>query len=458
MTLPTAQEYADRILPKPRIEEGRHGRLTFKWERSGTTAVISNLERRQGSMTCEIIIRSDLFGPGVAPRRINLLSSSAMTGYIRELNDRFGDSDDWKRVMDHVGTMCWERMERGTPGEWISYNPTTRNEEMLVSPMVASKELGLLSADGGVGKTTLMTALALAFKTGEQIIPGFVSTHTGEALYLDWESDRDKHEAIVSGILKGAGLEANDVKLRYMRCRGPIGDQIDNIRREAEDYRAEIVIIDSVSWAAGGDLMAQETVDKYEKAVSMLDATTIGICHTPKAGEQEKPFGSAFWHDLARSSWVARQTQEEGDDRIHVGLWHRKANYRRRQPPVGVRIEFTDGAIRFGREDVTTNFEAQMTLRQQIRQILGDGIKRTPKEISEELEVPAPNIRSELSRGRKLFDRDLNGKWFLLREEAQPLRDALHPTVAQQRTPKGVLVVADEKVVGRPQEEEEEPW
>jgi len=468
-TLPTPDELAERVLPEPEIAEDRQGKLTFKWDRTGTSVTIVNLNRLQGAMVCEIIIRSDLFGPGVAPRRINLLSSSAVTQYIRELNDRYGDSDDWKRVMDHIGTLCWQRMERGTPGQWLGYDPARSSQKILVHPFIGASELSFLSADGGTGKTTLMTAMALGFKSGREIIPGFTSNHTGEVLYLDWESEAGRHRDVVSGILKGAGMEGENIQLRYMRCRGPLSDQIDNIRREVDSISAELIIIDSVSWAAGGDLMAQETVDKYEKAVSMLDGTTVGICHTPKNGSQDRPFGSAFWHDLARSSWMARQTQEEGDDRIHVGLWHKKANYRRKQLPVGVRIEFSaDGSTRFHREAIASNFEGHLSLRQQITTVLGNGKSLTPKEIADELDIPGNRVRAELSRGNKIFRKSAGDRYSLLTdvedtrhypvpETGTISRNALQSST-QHSTPLKGVHVAGNKAQKLLIEEDEEKW
>lgn len=62
------------------------------------------------------------------------------------------------------------------------------------------------------------------------------------------------------------------------------------------------------------------------------------------------PFGSVFWWNNPRSIWQIQKAQEEGTDKLHVGLFHRKANNGPLERPIGFALEFDNKQIRIRSE------------------------------------------------------------------------------------------------------------
>src|SRR6185503_1093343 len=89
---------------------------------------------------------------------------------------------------------------------------------------------------------------------------------------------------------------------------------------------------------------AAEVAGRYFQSVRSLGAIgTVHIAHVTKAleGSDLKPFGSAFWHNGARSTWnVKRADAPPGDDVVSIALHHRKANLGRRMPSIGFEFFF----------------------------------------------------------------------------------------------------------------------
>lgn len=64
----------------------------------------------------------------------------------------------------------------------------------------------------------------------------------------------------------------------------------------------------------------------------------------------QKSFGSAFWHNLARATWFVKHAGTSPDGaQMTVGLFNRKANLVRLYPAVGFQFAFTDDRTRVSR-------------------------------------------------------------------------------------------------------------
>ncbi len=73
---------------------------------------------------------------------------------------------------------------------------------------------------------------------------------------------------------------------------------------------------------------------------------TIGslhVAHISKAdGSDQKPFGSAFWHNGARATWYVKRAEGDSDEaRVTIALYNRKANLGPLRPAIGYEITFS---------------------------------------------------------------------------------------------------------------------
>jgi len=76
--------------------------------------------------------------------------------------------------------------------------------------------------------------------------------------------------------------------------------------------------------------------------VRQIGVGGLHLAHINKSenGDQ-KPFGSSFWHNLARATWNVKQASASDDGAcVSVGLFNRKANLTRLYPAVGLQFHF----------------------------------------------------------------------------------------------------------------------
>ena len=435
---PTPEEYAERVLPKPKIKEGRRGELAFRWEREGIDGVVTNLEQaKSGEVSCFIRFKSDTFGTVLPRRHLNLTADRTVTSLVNTLNRRTSEAFQWERIMDHVSEMCDLKLTQGKPATWIGYDPNVEAPEAIIAPFIHANEATILSADGGTGKTTFANAVLLTYSTGAPVVPGLTVPEPAPALFLDWEGNPSVHRFLTTRLLAGVGERTTEALL-YMQCRGRLIEQVDHIHKTIDEYGIKLIVVDSASWACGGDAESMETVSYYERALSDIGCASLNLAHTAKHSDQNKPFGSVFWHNMARSSWQMRQLREETDS-IHVALFHRKSNYHQRHAPLGYRINFSNNTITFTQENVSEHFDKDLELHQRIKLYLLNEPNQTARDVAEDLNESQAAVANCLRRGEgKSFIRTGEQRpfpWAVMADEQSDLRVNKHKSKLDSQAP-----------------------
>jgi hypothetical protein len=82
------------------------------------------------------------------------------------------------------------------------------------------------------------------------------------------------------------------------------------------------------------------TVALYAGALEYLGLPVLSLAHVTKADDLRYPFGSVFWHNLARVTWSLHR---DGERTI---LTHRKANSYANQGKTVVTVTWRDGLPR----------------------------------------------------------------------------------------------------------------
>lgn len=123
--------------------------------------------------------------------------------------------------------------------------------------------------------------------------------------------------------------------------RGSIWQQQDELRELADAIDATFVVIDSAAVACGGaDSLKPEAPGQYFPALRFIGRPTLTLAHVTKGDDLRYPFGSVFWHNLARVTWSAEKVGAQGHQVI---LSHRKGNNHAHQGRQLVTITWRDG-------------------------------------------------------------------------------------------------------------------
>jgi hypothetical protein len=248
----------------------------------------------------------------------------------------------------------------------------------------------ILYGTGGVGKGTyacyLITRLVAV---GHRV------------LILDYENHGDEWSRRYHGL---AGQEGSEHVLwvapltsGWSGRRGAIWQQVTDVRELAMLFGATYVVIDSIVPACGGsDPMDPGTVALYAGALEYLGLPVLSLAHVTKADDLRYPFGSVFWHNLARVTWSLHRDGER------VILTHRKANSYANQGKTVVTVTWRDGLPRDVAEQAFS-----VVVADRIEEVLVDAslavgaiVTRLNGDLEEgEQPIKADTVRAALRRG-----------------------------------------------------------
>jgi hypothetical protein len=235
---------------------------------------------------------------------------------------------------------------------------------------------------------------------------------------FDWELSGDDHRDRLERLF---GPQMPNVL--YVRCERPLALEVDRLRRIARDEALDFAIYDSIAFAADGPPEAAEVAGRYFRAVRQIGLGSLHIAHITKGeNNDQRPFGSTFWHNGARATWFVKPGEADGST-LRIGLFSRKSNLGPQQPAIGYEITFGEDRTTFKRVDVATVDELadSLPLWQRIRQVVRTGPVLV-HELASELDAKPETIERTLYRYKKVFvrveGRDGVSRWGLLSRES----------------------------------------
>lgn len=354
---------------------------------------------REGGLAAEVTARST--APGLERTiviRGNLTGPRGRKELATHLAERIrGPVIDWADVVERATSQVVQAYRAGEPAMLLRDAPEPIDSGYLIKPLLVARQPTIWFGDGGSGKSLLALAAALTVHGSRADLLSTFASAQLRVGYVDYEYDAWEHRQRMRSLLP-AGEELPD--LPYIRCALPIREEFDRLRQFVRDFDVQYLVVDSVAPACGGEPESAEVALSFFQTLRRLGVGSLCIAHTTKNPEaQERPFGSAFWHNMARSSWLVRKQQEPSSTSLAVGLFNKKANAGPLSSPLGFELLFGEDHIAIRRTDVRDNAELAtgVSIRYRIEHALKTGF-RSIAELASELDESADSISKTLRR------------------------------------------------------------
>jgi hypothetical protein len=364
----------------------------------GVTLEIDRLRRDHHELIGELSASCDLPGAKTVNGTLsiadfNLSSARARQDRAKLLTLRSDTREhlDWTAVIEEFCQLVLQADRIGQPGvDLRSLERPDPNDDMLEVEgfSLPRRHPAILFGDGGALKSYL--ALYVAGRIAEKGV---------SVAFFDWELAGDDHRDRLERLFPD-GMP----RILYARCERPLVYEVDRLRRIVRDAGIEFAVFDSVAFACDGPPEAAEVAGRYFRAVRQIGGGSLHAAHISKAenGDQ-KPFGSAFWHNGGRATWFVKQAEASaGTDVLQIGLFNRKSNLGRLRPPLGFSVSFTEETTIFRRTDVadSPDLAGKLTMHQRMTHLLKHGAL-TVTQIAEELEVDVNTVTQTVNRYTK---------------------------------------------------------
>lgn len=387
----------EKPIPAPEVIADELGNLSMTWEDDRIQAQVNGIERGGRALNCILSIRDYSVKPTKwisAPVRINLLSDSAKSGFKRSLNERRGL--DWATRIDQIVVAVHKAADEMRSVGILRPRLSAAERNWLLSPICERNQHSMLVAAGGTGKSLLAIALFASAVTGKEIVPGIKpEPFDGNALYLDWETDQETHELRLTQICDGLGIPFPEDRIHYIRMAVPLSEDVEFLHQYIIKNRIKFGVGDSVGMATAGDINSQADAISYINAVRALGNLTFLSVHHVGWGNTDRNTGSRYFENAARSVWVLEKDQDEAEAESHLDLAHRKSNNGLLEQTIGLRMEFSNNAIRYYRDAVS---EDKVSPRERILGALDIGRMSLQALYNDLSDIKQDTIRQNLGR------------------------------------------------------------
>ena len=417
-------------MSEPTIEQIGQG-IKIGWPRESVSLLFDRIAERSDGTHAEItpIMNGANFPTPtqLTPSRVNLLNNRSREDWCRRIGKVSGKTGiPWDRVLENSVSYVLRVFRRGE-SEVLLDAPTYPQKEYAVKPLVYQNLPSVIFALAAKCKSLTALFLCLLAECGESMC-GLTVSQSHQTLFLDWELDQSVQGFRKQQILKSHPTLQTPGPL-YRRMYRPLSDELQTIMKLVQEHDISLLIIDSLAPATGGDQIGAEGALRFFEALRLLNIGCLILAHTPKNTEQKTIYGNVFNHNLSRSVWELKSTQEENSNEVCLGFYHKKNNLGRLHASFGIKITFpqesqdTNEGIRFQSYDLTEDGELSQSLPLQKRllQVLKSGAQ-TVKELSERLGEDQTKIRARLNEGKSkhfvIVEKDgISPKWGLLKPD-----------------------------------------
>ena len=304
---------------------------------------------------------------------------------------------DWLGRLDEVRHLILKAERQGLPSIDLrtAAKPPADDEFNIDGFRFPKRHATIAFGDGGTAKS--YHALYLA---------GCLARQGIRPALFDWELDEHAHRERLERLFGSTMPE-----VRYVRCERPLVHELDRLKRIVSDDAVAFGFFDSIGFAVPGRPEDAEHAMGYFRAVRQLGIGTHHIAHVRQGeGNDQRPFGSTFWHNAARSTWFAKLAATSPDGEcLTVGLYNRKSNLSALRRPVGYQVIFETDRTTFSMVDVADNRDlaADLPLWQRMKHALSRG-PQTLAKLADELGANVDTLDRTVRRKSAVFTRVAN--------------------------------------------------
>lgn len=378
--------------------------------------VRGELELRHHNGTQDMIL--------LVPTQTNFSSETTRNRYAKNLSEKLDVKIEWREIMDYLSQQVQQLVRAGDALVEVFPDPNATPPEQLLEGLIYRGVQNIIFGEKGVCKSTLAYVLAMCVTLPWHDNPlGLrVPAEGVRVLVLDWETDESIFRYYVSRLQRG--MNTPPCSLYYRRCSLPLTDDIEALQRHIEATNAQLLIIDSLGAAAGGErgeLKGSESALLFNTALRKLKRTSLIIAQTRKGDDDKRKtiYGSTYFTYYARNILELCAGQDDFGDTQHLALFHRECNLGKKMPSIGLRLTFAeDDGITLERESVSiAEFAEKTTMSTRILELLKDG-KMSPKDIREQLGGSYAAISMALKRlARQKKVQKIGNEWGLVAPE-----------------------------------------
>jgi hypothetical protein len=414
--------------------EGRDGMYTATFDGLHIKATVERVrESHDHEVKGEVtFVSSRPLSPGhLRNGRINLTSATSRNSMAKSLTARDPEVD-WDKVLEQLCVSVLHDFREGSPALQLNQDPNVKDPKRpprwIVHPIIQTNNPTLIFGEGSAGKSWLAQYIAVLVDEGidacgltitppeNRTRPDDAGGHVIEVdalgnvepasnmilpmrsanvLYLDWETDFNELGERVRKIRRGLGLEGGS-RIWYRQMSHGLAVDIEAIRKLVISHSIGLIVIDSLGSACMGEPESAEVVLRAFNALRSLKVSSLCIDHVNKAGEI---FGSVYKKNASRQVFEVKNDQQSNDDRIVIGMFHRKSNNSAKIKEIGLEIMFHDeDTVTISRRDVRdTDLEVNLAVVERVQNYLRNQGKAKIGDIAEDLKISESHVRKEIS-------------------------------------------------------------
>jgi len=363
----------------------------------------------------------------LVPTQFNFSTESTRTKFTKQLSEKFDPSIqiEWREIFDYLSQKIQELARGGEPVIELTTGQHIKPPEYMLYPLIVKNYPNVLFGDPSAAKSTIAVILSQVVMLPWRDNPmGLeIPKEHVKVLYLDWEADAET--ILWQTTMVQRGIYGCDVlQLNYRHCAQPLANDLDEIKWHIGATSSNMIIVDSLGLAAGGELKESHPALNFYAGLRALKVTSLILAHNSKDRETKTRsiYGNQLFTAQARNVWEVRKSQEAGSEEMDIALFHRKPPpFAGVHKPIGFKVAFNndEGVMNIIRSDPKTvgEFLEQMSLKSRIIEELRSGLMAT-KELAEVLDVSPNQIKArcnELKHKRQIVK--VKDKWGLSAEE-----------------------------------------
>lgn len=249
---------------------------------------------------------------------------------------------DWAHLIESSCNRAVDAFRTVTPGIDLADVAATAERPWLIQRLLPAGESTMIYADGESGKSLIALAVSLSVVTGRAVLPGFAPVGTGSVVYLDWETNRVTHRRRLDTLCRGLEI-AVPRGIFYQPMHAPLSRVGPEVRALLRRRQATLAVVDSMGFAAEGDVMGPDGALGVFRALRGWGGTVLALHHMSKEEANKEygaaeSYGSIYFRNSVRMSWELRSTQLPHSVR-RMALYQRKDNDgERAELPLGFQL------------------------------------------------------------------------------------------------------------------------